>query len=101
MRLLLGSGGFRTPERVAVLAEAMRAFFGCSSGHQPDYFARISAPWMFSRVLTLHWALQVPVQESHQTHQSEHVPGKVGERVMPACVPDALMADAKLAIPLK
>lgn len=27
-RLLLGSGGFRTPERVAVLAEHMRAFFG-------------------------------------------------------------------------
>jgi dipeptidase E len=28
MRVLLGSGGFRTPERVAVLAEAMRSFFG-------------------------------------------------------------------------
>lgn len=28
MKLLLGSGGFRTPERVAVLAEHMRAFFG-------------------------------------------------------------------------
>jgi dipeptidase E len=28
MRLLLGSGGFRTPERIAVLAEQMRAFFG-------------------------------------------------------------------------
>jgi dipeptidase E len=28
MRLLLGSGGFRTPQRVAVLAEAMRSFFG-------------------------------------------------------------------------
>lgn len=27
-RLLLGSGGFRTPERVAMLAEHMRAFFG-------------------------------------------------------------------------
>jgi dipeptidase E len=27
-RLLLGSGGFRTPERVAVLAEQMRSFFG-------------------------------------------------------------------------
>ncbi len=28
MRILLGSGGFRTPERVAVLAETMRSFFG-------------------------------------------------------------------------
>jgi dipeptidase E len=28
MRVLLGSGGFRTPERVALLAEQMRAFFG-------------------------------------------------------------------------
>jgi dipeptidase E len=28
MRLLLGSGGFRTPERVALLADTMRAFFG-------------------------------------------------------------------------
>ena len=28
MRLLLGSGGFRTPERVAVLADQMRSFFG-------------------------------------------------------------------------
>jgi dipeptidase E len=28
MRLLLGSGGFRTPERIVVLAEAMRSFFG-------------------------------------------------------------------------
>jgi dipeptidase E len=28
MRVLLGSGGFRTPERVARLAEQMRAFFG-------------------------------------------------------------------------
>jgi dipeptidase E len=28
MRLLLGSGGFRTPERVSFLAERMRAFFG-------------------------------------------------------------------------
>src|SRR5687767_5051060 len=28
MRVLLGSGGFRTPERVAVLAGQMRAFFG-------------------------------------------------------------------------
>src|SRR5262245_58397271 len=28
MRVLLGSGGFRTPERVAVLAEQMRSFFG-------------------------------------------------------------------------
>src|SRR5271155_1079595 len=27
-RLLLGSGGFRTPERVAFLAEQMRSFFG-------------------------------------------------------------------------
>jgi dipeptidase E len=27
-RVLLGSGGFRTPERVAVLTEAMRSFFG-------------------------------------------------------------------------
>jgi dipeptidase E len=27
-RLLLGSGGFRTPERVALLAEQMRSFFG-------------------------------------------------------------------------
>lgn len=27
-RLLLGSGGFRTPERVTVLAEHMRGFFG-------------------------------------------------------------------------
>src|SRR5881398_1632722 len=28
MGVLLGSGGFRTPERVAVLADAMRAHFG-------------------------------------------------------------------------
>jgi dipeptidase E len=28
MRVLLGSGGFRTPERVAVLVREMRAFFG-------------------------------------------------------------------------
>src|SRR5438270_2589802 len=28
MRVLLGSGGYRTPERVSVLAAAMRAFFG-------------------------------------------------------------------------
>jgi dipeptidase E len=28
MRLLLGSGGFRTPERVGFLAEQMRTFFG-------------------------------------------------------------------------
>src|SRR5215208_236613 len=28
MRVLLGSGGFRTPERVAVLAAAMRRHFG-------------------------------------------------------------------------
>src|SRR3954447_12207326 len=28
MRVLLGSGGYRTPERVGVLATAMRAFFG-------------------------------------------------------------------------
>jgi hypothetical protein len=28
MRLLLGSGGFRTPERVAFLAAQMRSFFG-------------------------------------------------------------------------
>ena len=28
MRILLGSGGFRTPERVQVLAETMRSFFG-------------------------------------------------------------------------
>jgi dipeptidase E len=28
MRVLLGSGGFRTPERVVLLAEQMRAFFG-------------------------------------------------------------------------
>ena len=28
MRLLLGSGGFRTPERVQSLAETMRSFFG-------------------------------------------------------------------------
>jgi dipeptidase E len=28
MRVLLGSGGFRTPERVGALAEAMHAFFG-------------------------------------------------------------------------
>jgi dipeptidase E len=28
MRILLGSGGYRTPERVAFLANAMRAFFG-------------------------------------------------------------------------
>jgi dipeptidase E len=28
MRILLGSGGFRTPERVAFLAEQMHAFFG-------------------------------------------------------------------------
>jgi dipeptidase E len=27
-RVLLGSGGFRTTERVAVLADAMRSFFG-------------------------------------------------------------------------
>ncbi len=32
MRILLGSGGFRTPQRVAFLAEQMRAFFG-----QVDY----------------------------------------------------------------
>jgi dipeptidase E len=30
MRMLLGSGGFRTPERVAMLTEQMRAFFGPS-----------------------------------------------------------------------
>src|SRR5262245_3694173 len=28
MRVLLGSGGYRTPERVAFLREQMRAFFG-------------------------------------------------------------------------
>jgi dipeptidase E len=28
VRILLGSGGFRTPDRVALLAERMRAFFG-------------------------------------------------------------------------
>jgi dipeptidase E len=28
MRVLLGSGGYRTPERVSLLASAMRAFFG-------------------------------------------------------------------------
>jgi hypothetical protein len=28
MRILLGSGGFRTPERVALLCEQMRSFFG-------------------------------------------------------------------------
>lgn len=28
MRLLLGSGGFRTPERVSLLGEQMRSFFG-------------------------------------------------------------------------
>jgi dipeptidase E len=28
MRVLLGSGGFRTPERVAILTREMRAFFG-------------------------------------------------------------------------
>jgi dipeptidase E len=28
MRLLLGSGGFRTPERIQFLAQTMRAFFG-------------------------------------------------------------------------
>ena len=28
MRLLLGSGGYRTPERVALLGEQMRSFFG-------------------------------------------------------------------------
>jgi dipeptidase E len=28
MRVLLGSGGFRTPERVAILAREMRSFFG-------------------------------------------------------------------------
>jgi dipeptidase E len=28
MRILLGSGGFRTPERVALLREQMRSFFG-------------------------------------------------------------------------
>jgi dipeptidase E len=28
MRVLLGSGGFRTPERIAVLADTMRSFFG-------------------------------------------------------------------------
>ncbi len=28
MRVLLGSGGYRTPERVSLLAVAMRAFFG-------------------------------------------------------------------------
>jgi dipeptidase E len=30
MRVLLGSGGFRTPERVAFLAEEMRRFFGAA-----------------------------------------------------------------------
>jgi dipeptidase E len=28
MRILFGSGGFRTPERIALLAEQMRSFFG-------------------------------------------------------------------------
>jgi dipeptidase E len=28
MRVLLGSGGYRTPERVSLLAAAVRAFFG-------------------------------------------------------------------------
>jgi dipeptidase E len=28
MRVLLGSGGFRTPERISTLAETMRSFFG-------------------------------------------------------------------------
>jgi dipeptidase E len=28
MRILLGSGGYRTPERIALLQEQMRAFFG-------------------------------------------------------------------------
>src|SRR5260370_683589 len=28
MRLLLGSGGYRTPERVALIGEQMRSFFG-------------------------------------------------------------------------
>src|SRR5262245_57986976 len=28
MRVLLGSGGFRTPERIGFLCEQMRAFFG-------------------------------------------------------------------------
>src|ERR1700719_1516354 len=28
MRILLGSGGYRTPERVALLGEQMRSFFG-------------------------------------------------------------------------
>jgi len=28
MRILLGSGGFRTPERVALLSAEMRSFFG-------------------------------------------------------------------------
>src|SRR5262245_57136323 len=28
MRILLGSGGYRTPERVSLLAAAMQAFFG-------------------------------------------------------------------------
>src|SRR5277367_844442 len=28
MRILLGSGGFRTPERVALLCDQMRSFFG-------------------------------------------------------------------------
>src|SRR5438445_2699924 len=28
MKILLGSGGFRTPERVAILAGHMRSFFG-------------------------------------------------------------------------
>jgi dipeptidase E len=32
MRVLLGSGGFRTPERVANLAEALRSFFGSVQG---------------------------------------------------------------------
>ncbi len=31
MRILLGSGGFRTPERVSMLAEAMRGYFGAIS----------------------------------------------------------------------
>ena len=28
MRVLLGSGGFRTPERIAFLRHQMRSFFG-------------------------------------------------------------------------
>ncbi len=31
MRILLGSGGFRTPERIALLAKKMREHFGVSS----------------------------------------------------------------------